>query len=192
MEQVITIGAVMQTLGYGVIVAPPPFPLFPVTYAVLIGFGIALQMAQTATYITGLPDARIKINYGQAAYGIGAMLSPLAATALVSHGVRFSYFFAVSLGLSFLNALSMFLVFWRDPELGAPGSGIKPDDHGAEAGGPTSLELNSMGELPTGTAATPLSAEMVQENLTTAQKNRAILSNKITWLCALFLCSYVG
>lgn len=182
----------MQTIGYGVITAPPPFPLFPVTYAILIGFGIALQMAQTVSYITNLPDASVKINYSQSAYGIGAMLSPLAATALVSHGVRFSYFFAVSLGLSFVNTLTMFLAFWRDAEYGAPRSHTKPQDSNAETGAPASFEMDDVGGASSGIIPSSSSTGLVHETMSTSQKNRAILSQKITWLCALFLCCYVG
>ena len=167
-------GALCQTLGYVVLLAPPPFALFPVTYALLIGFGIALQMAATVSFLSSLPAASIKMNYSQASYGLGAMLSPLAATAMTSNGVRFSYFFAVSLGLSFLNFLGLFFAFGRDPDFGPPAKVQRQTNV-------ESLEMQNQ-------------QEQAQPDipLSTSAKNRALLTNKTVWLLALFLCFYVG
>jgi len=71
MGKTITLGACMTAAGYAVIIAPPPFALFPVTYALLIGVGLALQLAQSVTYMSGLPNASIIMNYGQASYVSG-------------------------------------------------------------------------------------------------------------------------
>lgn len=170
-------GALCQTLGYVVLLAPPPFALFPVTYALLIGFGIALQMAATVSFLSSLPAASIKMNYSQAAYGVGGMLSPLAATAMTSNGVRFSYFFAVSLGLSFLNFLGLFFAFGRDPDFGPPAK-VQRQTTNVE-----SLEMQNQQDQQQAQSDIPLS---------TSAKNKALLSNKTVWLLALFLCFYVG
>jgi len=42
MGRCLTIGAVLQLLGYCVVIAPPPFPVFPPTF-VFIGLGVAWQ-----------------------------------------------------------------------------------------------------------------------------------------------------
>lgn len=68
-SQIVSLGALGQTLGYAVILAPPPFALFPVTYALLIGFGLALQMAATVSFVASLPGSHYKLNYAQASYG---------------------------------------------------------------------------------------------------------------------------
>lgn len=68
MGKTITLGACMTAAGYAVIIAPPPFALFPITYALLIGVGVALQLSQSVSYLSGLPNASIVMNHGQAAY----------------------------------------------------------------------------------------------------------------------------
>lgn len=102
------------------------------------------------------------------------MLSPFAATAMTSRGIKFSYFFGVSLGLSFLNFICLYLTFGRDPE---HASAAKKSVAQGEA-----IELQ-----PTGTIE-----NQADPPLSTAAKNRAMLSNKTIWLVAIFLCFYVG
>lgn len=68
MGKTVTLGSLMTAAGYAVIIAPPPFALFPITYALFIGVGLALQLAQTVTYLSGLPNATIVMNYSQASY----------------------------------------------------------------------------------------------------------------------------
>jgi fucose permease len=68
MGKTVVLGAILQACGYAIILAPPPFPVFPVTYALFIGVGLALQLSQTVTYMSGLPNAAFIMNYGQASY----------------------------------------------------------------------------------------------------------------------------
>ncbi|KAL7005552.1 hypothetical protein EMMF5_004957 [Cystobasidiomycetes sp. EMM_F5] len=94
------------------------------------------KTAQSSAWLAALPRSGANLNYGQASYvraiaidefsqkadlsfasqGLGALLSPLAATSLASSGVKFSYFFGVSLGLATLNSISLFFAFGRDSD----------------------------------------------------------------------------
>ena len=38
-----------------------------------------------------------------ASYGLGALVCPLASTAFASAGIKFSYFYCISIGLSMIN-----------------------------------------------------------------------------------------
>ena len=46
--------------------------------------------------------------------GLGGLLSPLVATAFVQAGIRWSFFFSVSLAFAFTNVCILYLTFWRD------------------------------------------------------------------------------
>lgn len=184
MGKTITLGACMTAAGYAVIIAPPPFALFPVTYALLIGVGLALQLAQSVTYMSGLPNASIIMNYGQASYGFGAMLSPLCATAFVSKGVQFSYFFSVSLALAMANATSLFFAFWRDPEHGAL--------QGRTFAVPLQSETASTERAVTVEDRDVTDVAVTEERMTTSERNTAMLKSKVVWLVGLFLFFYVG
>ncbi|CAD6574943.1 MAG: hypothetical protein CYPHOPRED_005534 [Cyphobasidiales sp. Tagirdzhanova-0007] len=111
--KVITVGAVFQMLGYCVFVAPPPFPVFPVVY-VMVGLGVSYQDAGSNVYVAGLSNASIKLGYLHAAYGLGALVAPLVATAFVQNGVQWSRFYAVSIGFTATNVISLVLNFWTD------------------------------------------------------------------------------
>lgn len=118
------------------------------------------------------------------------MLSPLCATAFVTTGVQFSYFFSVSLSLQVLNAVSLFFAFWRDPEHAALNGRTFAAPLQSET---ASIELGSRAEgetgTPTSSAPTPAA---IQERMTTAERNKAMLKSKVVWLVGLFLFFYVG
>lgn len=48
------------------------------------------------------------------AYGFGGLCSPLVATAFVQAGIKWSFFFSVSLSFAFTNVCILYLTFWRD------------------------------------------------------------------------------
>ena len=116
--------------------------------------------------------------------GFGAMLSPLCATAFVTKGVQFSYFFSVSLALAMTNAISLFFAFWRDPE------------HAALNGRTFAVPLES--ETASIELATPSeergapNVATISERMSTAERNKAMLKSKVVWLVGLFLFFYVG
>lgn len=120
------------------------------------------------------------------------MLSPLCATAFVTTGVQFSYFFSVSLALQMLNAVSLFFAFWRDPEHGALNGRTFAVPLQSET---ASIELGSRAAAEDSSAPMPsptINATAVQERMTTAERNKAMLKSKVVWLVGLFLFFYVG
>ena len=60
MGRVLTFGAFLQCLGYSALLPAPPFALFPVIYALLIGFGLALMMVSRTCILKG---AQLTIEY---------------------------------------------------------------------------------------------------------------------------------
>lgn len=168
------------------------------------------------------PDIYLLIKgYLHGAYGLGALASPLVATAFVEAGIKFSFFFSVSLAIAATDVLVLFLCFWRDRE---------PMDHeeqrpaskalqststsasGAETPGASSaMELKGMqtpaveeSDLVTGGASgspalvsgsPELEDEQIQEERiarTTNSKDKEIFTNRHVWFTAAFLFLYVG
>lgn len=85
MGKTVVLGAIMQATGYAIIIAPPPFALFPVTYALFIGVGLALQLAQTVTYMSGVRNASLIMNYGQASYVSCRSGIPVTSKSVIAH-----------------------------------------------------------------------------------------------------------
>ena len=80
--RLIILGAAVQGVASAIIAFQPPFIAIAMSYAIA-GFGLALQDAQYNTYIARLPDAATKLGIVHAIYGVGALLSPIAATLLM-------------------------------------------------------------------------------------------------------------
>lgn len=119
MGRCITIGSALQLCGYAIAIAPPPFAVLPVGWAIIgacymsllpmylgharlttaTGLGVGYQDASANAWVAGLPSAHQKLGYLHGLYGLGALVAPLVATAFVSAGIRFSYFFAVCVPL---------------------------------------------------------------------------------------------
>lgn len=77
--RLLILGATTQALASAVIAACPPFTGIVASYA-FAGFGIALQDAQFNTYVARLPASATKLGIMHALYGVGALVSPVAAT----------------------------------------------------------------------------------------------------------------
>jgi len=76
-------GAAALGLGALLALAAPPFPLLLPAFA-LIGFGAAILDAGLNAYVAGLPRSSGLLNYLHAFYGAGALLGPLAASAVLA------------------------------------------------------------------------------------------------------------
>ncbi|KAM0749955.1 MFS general substrate transporter [Meredithblackwellia eburnea MCA 4105] len=180
--KVITVGAAIQGLGYVFIIPAWPFPVIPVSYAI-VGFGMALQDAAANAYIAVLPNGEHKFGYLHAAFGLGALICPLCATAFVSHGVLFARFYAISLGLAIIATLILLWGFkfsYRIPE-------IERED--AAGGDLKKMEMEGTLAADVGATGARVDADdqgRVQSLL------KETLTDKTTWLFSLFILVYVG
>ncbi|EJC98907.1 MFS general substrate transporter [Fomitiporia mediterranea MF3/22] len=103
------VGAVSHAIAYCIQAPTPPFPVFAFAY-IFSGFGIALQNANATVFVINLRNSSAKIGILQAAYGLGALVSPLVATKFSSMP-HWSYHYFVSLGGSVINLIALCLVF---------------------------------------------------------------------------------
>ncbi|KAG2124448.1 MFS general substrate transporter [Suillus clintonianus] len=102
-------GSACQVIAYAIEAAALPFPAFVLGYAIN-GFGMALQDAQSNGFVASLkdnPEVKMGILHAVSA---GALSSPLVATqfAQLPH---WSFHFLCSLGVAFINLVSLIAVF---------------------------------------------------------------------------------
>ncbi|KAF8877279.1 MFS general substrate transporter [Infundibulicybe gibba] len=99
-----------QIVAYSMQAPAPPFSVFILAYAIN-GFGLALEVAQAIGYVASLEkNAATHMGFLHAAFGAGALASPLVATqfAQLKH---WSFHYLVSLSLTILNASILSTVF---------------------------------------------------------------------------------
>ncbi|EKM74818.1 hypothetical protein AGABI1DRAFT_132859 [Agaricus bisporus var. burnettii JB137-S8] len=106
----IILGAVLQIIAYTIQSPAPPFPVFVMAYTIN-GVGIALQDAQANGFVASLRNnSETKMGLLHAAYGAGALASPLVATQF-SQLRQWSFHFLVSLGIAVSNIIILYIVF---------------------------------------------------------------------------------
>jgi fucose permease len=96
----LSLGAGVWMTGMLVFATLPPFlALLPALFGV--GFGVAILDAGLNAYIAGLPRGVSLLNYLHAFYGVGALLGPLLATAMLTSvfGWNATYY-ALALGVA--------------------------------------------------------------------------------------------
>ena len=86
-----------MTAAYIIIACPVPFGAVVAAYLIL-GFGNALNLALNNVFCSNLSNATVILGAAHGSYGIGGIVGPLAATALVSSGVHWSYFYFIPIG----------------------------------------------------------------------------------------------
>lgn len=179
---------------------------------------MAYQDAQANAWVAGLPNAHIKLGYLHGAYGLGALASPLVATAFVESGIKFSFFFSVSLAIACTDVLVLFLCFWRDHEpmdheerrpalkpsqtMSTSASGMQTPDviSAMEMKDLRTPQIEEEDLVTAGASGAPALAAGAVDSLpeeshiarTTNAKDREIFTNRHVWFTAAFLFLYVG
>ncbi|KAF8841279.1 MFS general substrate transporter [Paxillus ammoniavirescens] len=108
--KVMVLGSLFQVVAYSIESAAPPFPVFVFAYFIN-GIGLALQNAQSVGYVASLKEnAETKMGVFMAAYGAGALSSPLVATQF-SQLRQWSFHYLTSLGVALINTVALIFVF---------------------------------------------------------------------------------
>lgn len=153
-------------VAYVIIIAQPPFPVVVVCFF-LLGFGLALNLALNNVYCANLPNATTALGYEHGAYGLGGTVAPLFATAMVSQGIRWSFFYSICLALCFCNIAFSWWAFFN----------IEQEDTAERQ------RVARSANQPTTNEA---------ESLTRTQTLKRALKNRTTLLGALFIFAYQG
>lgn len=101
----------LLSVGYTAIICTPPFPVVVISFFV-IGFGMALFLSITNAFIVNLVNGTVILGAMHGTYGIGGVVSPLIATAMVSRGIHWSYFYAIPLSLAVISIPFMGWSYW--------------------------------------------------------------------------------
>ncbi|KAF7115733.1 hypothetical protein CNMCM5793_003236 [Aspergillus hiratsukae] len=88
--------------GYVIILFKPPFSAVVASFF-LLGFGIALNLALNNVFCANLANGTASLGAMHGSYGIGGIMGPLIATAMVSDGVQWSFYYSINLALAVFN-----------------------------------------------------------------------------------------
>ncbi|KAE8318361.1 MFS general substrate transporter [Aspergillus transmontanensis] len=94
----------LVTVSYIAIVCHPPFAVVVAAF-LLLGFGMAMSIAMNNVFCANLHNSTTALGCFSGAYGIGGVISPLFATLMVSHDIRWTYFYTITLAISVANLL---------------------------------------------------------------------------------------
>ena len=94
----------LLTTGYTIIVCHPPFPAIVIAFF-LLGLGMAISIALNNVFCANLPDSTTALGCFAGAYGIGGVISPLIATAMISKNIRWSLFYTIAMAVSLANLI---------------------------------------------------------------------------------------
>ncbi|PFH48033.1 hypothetical protein AMATHDRAFT_81964 [Amanita thiersii Skay4041] len=106
--KVLAIASSCQNVAYLLQAFALTFPIYIVCFA-LAGFGVSFQIAHGCGFVAALKNPT-KMGFLHAAYGLGALVSPLISTqfAQLKH---WSYHYFISFALSLLNTTLLILIF---------------------------------------------------------------------------------
>lgn len=81
-------------IGYVIVACPVPFPVVVVSY-LFMGFGQALNIALNNVWCSNLANSTVVLGAAHGSYGVGGIVGPVLATALVSNGINWHRFYAI-------------------------------------------------------------------------------------------------
>lgn len=160
--KVLVLAEGIMLAGYIMLVVPSrPFPVVVLAF-LLLGVGIALNLAPNNVFCANLANSTTTLGLFHGSYGIGGTIGPLMATALVSHGSTWSTFYTISIGITVLNLFLAYTTF-RHYERDNPPL--------------TTLQVTASGS---------------EVNISKSRLLKQSLKNKTTVLGALFIFAYQG
>ncbi|PYH44561.1 putative MFS efflux transporter [Aspergillus saccharolyticus JOP 1030-1] len=124
--------------GFVIIICKPPFPAVVASFF-LLGLGMAICLALNNVYCANLANSTAALGGLHGSYGIGGIVGPLAATAMASHGVRWSLFYCINLAMTLFNLAFTAWSFWHyEKELpaqliGALNQAASQQTHGSDS-----------------------------------------------------------
>ena len=101
----------LMSVAYTAIICTPPFPVVVVSF-LLLGFAMGLFLAITNAFIINLVNGTVILGAMHGLYGLGGVVSPLMATAMVSRGIHWSYFYAIPMSLAVFSIPFMGWSYW--------------------------------------------------------------------------------
>ncbi|KAL1599603.1 hypothetical protein SLS60_007406 [Paraconiothyrium brasiliense] len=100
-------------ISYVIIAVHPPYPVLVVVF-MIAGFGNGLADAAWNAWIGNMANANEVLGFLHGFYGLGAVLSPLIATTMITKGQRLPWytFYYVMIGLAAIELGTSITAFW--------------------------------------------------------------------------------
>ncbi|KAL4938923.1 hypothetical protein BDV06DRAFT_45924 [Aspergillus oleicola] len=110
---VAVIAPICHLIAYILCCVHPPYPVLVIAY-IFAGTANGLHEAAWNTYIGNMEKSSEVLGMLHGVYGLGAVISPLVATNLVTReNVGWWYFYFFMIGISTISAVICPIVFWR-------------------------------------------------------------------------------
>lgn len=107
------LGPVCRLIGIIPLVFHPPYPALPVVL-LFTGFGNGIEDSAWNAWVGNMQRANELLGFLHGAYGLGATIGPLIATAMVTKGgLPWYKFYYVMIGLDGLGGMLLVAAFWR-------------------------------------------------------------------------------
>ncbi|CAI6342125.1 unnamed protein product [Periconia digitata] len=145
----------------------PPYPVVVIGFFFL-GYGFGTVLALNNVFCANLNPSSVILGFSHGSYGLGGIIGPIIATAMVSNGILWSRFYFITLGLRILCIGFVVSTFWSYQE-------DQPEPL-----------LNSLERTASRQAAEEEKSKSKSRNLGQALKNR------VTIFGALFIFAYQG
>ncbi|KAF2241064.1 MFS general substrate transporter [Trematosphaeria pertusa] len=106
---------VIMMSAYIMLVATPPYPVVVIAFFIL-GYGAATNLALNNVFCANLHPPNAILGAAHGSYGVGGIIAPIIGTAMVSHGILWSRFYFISLGLRLCCIVFAAWSFWSYKE----------------------------------------------------------------------------
>lgn len=108
-----SLGVGCQLLCYIIAASAPPFPLFVIAYCVS-GFGNGLLEAAWNTWAGNLRNQNEIMGLLHGFYGLGGMICPTVATAMISHGYKWNQVYLFLIAVTSISLVLTVVAFRKD------------------------------------------------------------------------------
>ncbi|EGV65454.1 hypothetical protein CANTEDRAFT_102787 [Yamadazyma tenuis ATCC 10573] len=110
-RNLLLIGTGLAMLMYAIVSSGTKYPVIVIGFF-FGGAGLAINLSKSNVFMSRFGDkSATYLSYAQCCYGVGATVSPLIATAFVSSGIKFHFFYLVLLGCALTAFVLFFLSF---------------------------------------------------------------------------------
>ncbi|KAK9364504.1 major facilitator superfamily domain-containing protein [Lipomyces kononenkoae] len=107
------VGLLLMCVAYSLICWAPPLPILVVSYG-LVGLGIGTLDAAWNAFVADLKNVNEIMGLMQGMYGVGATISPLISTAMVTSGLLWSHYYFILLGFAICITCLNAYAFWGE------------------------------------------------------------------------------
>jgi fucose permease len=171
-------------LGFIPLICTPPFPVVIRCFS-LLGWGMGTNLALGNVFAGNLQNATYMLGLMHGSYGVGGILGPLIAAAMVtSGGLIWSRFYILTLSISVFNTAFSGWSFWNYEKEFLPNSRPLTETR------PNDAEVENTGSADDATQP-PVTQSSIKSASHFSSMIRA-LKNKIVLLGALFIFAYQG